>query len=167
MQSRQQKNIMIKIDIGCGSEGRKDWINVDAGNYKNITSTDPYLNEYPNEYADEIYSSLLLGYFSLPDAKILLQCWWETLKPAGKLELVTHNFKRMVQLYVEKNRPVEDISELMFGRMNMNNEFIYHRSVYDYNSLRKLLVSAGFTDVIELDTPPPHVKLRVSCIKNG
>jgi hypothetical protein len=39
----------------------------------------------------------------------------------------------------------------MYGKMKMLNNTIYHKTIYDFNSLKNLLTICGFYGIIEYD----------------
>jgi hypothetical protein len=66
----------------------------------------------------------------------------------------------MAELYIEKNEPLSSFLGPLYGRMVMNNSFIYHKTVYDFDSLEDVLKDTGFKNVHEYDwrVTEPHNK---------
>jgi len=92
------------------------------------------------------------------------------LKPGGTLRLAVPDFEAIVRVY-QKYNDIEHRGILgpLFGRMGIDKtvmvshspdeiahpttitDYIYHRTVYDFNSLKKLLESVGFKNVKRYD----------------
>jgi hypothetical protein len=69
------------------------------------------------------------------------------LVPGGILRLAVPNFEAMANLYVENKCNLQQIIGPMYGRMKMDDSYIYHKTVYDKSSLSELLLSAGFKNI--------------------
>jgi len=74
----------------------------------------------------------------------VLQEWYRVLKPGGKLRLAVPDFAQMASLYMEKKYPLESFLGPLYGKMKMDDETIYHKTVYDFDSLAKLITEVGF-----------------------
>lgn len=139
---------MVKINMGCGKRNfGKDWIHVDGDrSYEHVDTSDIYLSFIENEKVDLIYASHFIEYFDRKEVLVLLNAWYNKLKPGGVLRLSVPNFPQLVKVY----RETQDINTILgplFGHMEMGGKSIYHKTVYDYVSLRELLMSIGFKDI--------------------
>jgi predicted SAM-dependent methyltransferase len=144
----------MKFNVGCGWRNfGKDWIHVDAGDYEHLQSTDIYLNDYEDGCADVIYASHIIEYFDRDEIKELLQSWERVLKSDGVLRIAVPNFSVIVSLYIKGYEPyeLEDFLGPLYGKMRMGKDTIYHKTVYDFNSLKKTLENVGFKDVSHYD----------------
>ena len=63
----------------------------------------------------------------------------KVLKPNAKLRLAVPNFESIVKIYSMKEYSLDNCLGLLYGKMPMSNETIYHRTTYDYKSLNNLL----------------------------
>jgi len=54
-------------------------------------------------------------------------------------------------LYQQGEIKLEQILGPLYGKMKMGDQTIYHKIVYDYASLSKLLTECGFRDVFEYE----------------
>jgi len=137
----------MKLHLGCGKRNfGPEWIHIDGGNfehlsYKNITD----LSQFNNESVDLIYASHVIEYFDREEVIPLLQEWKRVLKKGGVLRLAVPNFSIMCNLYIKGVYGNDRFLGSLYGKMKMNNNFIYHKTVYDEESLKEVLVSIGFS----------------------
>ena len=144
--------MQTKLNIGAGPTNfGSDWIHIDAANYKHITENDIYLYKWPKESVDLIYSSHTLEYFSWHTAFKVLTEWKRTLKLGGILYLAVPDFEAMAKLYISKKCKLQDIIGPLYGRMQSNRKWIYHKTVYDYEKLYELLNEVGYKNINKYD----------------
>lgn len=153
----------MKINIGCGWRNfGKDWIHIDGGDYDHLDYKDVTKLEYEDNSVDLVYASHLLEYFDRDEVRYILKEWIRVLKPGGILRLAVPNFEAIAQLYVLSTRKkshktdekfkgmqtynLENFLGPLYGKMSMGDETIYHKTVYDYNSLKYLVGQFGMKD---------------------
>lgn len=142
---------MVKYNVGCGWRNfGHDWFHVDGGNYQHVANHDVSLSQSPDGIADLIYSSHMIAYFSTDELQHLLSNWYRVLKPGGILEIATPDFSKLALLH-SKGVSLDRLIGPLYGKMNMNDEAIYHKIVYDFYSLKNILLQAGFVDVYKYD----------------
>jgi len=146
----------MKLHLGCGRRDFKGWVNVDLIDLPHINhkTSIENLGMFDNECADIIYSSHTLEYFDRFQVLDVLTEWRRVLKFNGILRLAVPNFKALMEVYIQ----TDDLSNIlgpMYGRMNIHtpleNKCIYHKTIYDFNSLEKVLTDVGFENVREYD----------------
>jgi len=136
----------MKLHLGCGKRDfGNDWVHIDGGEFNHIQSHDIINLDYKN--VDVIYASHVLEYFDRDEAKEVLLKWIECLKDGGILRLAVPDFECIAQLYTSKQYPLSSFLGPLYGKMDMGDEKIYHKTVYDYNSLKSLLITCGFKNV--------------------
>lgn len=142
-------NKSIKINMGCGWRNfGKDWIHIDSGNYEHLDySSITELKQFSNESVDLIYASHVVEYFDREQVNDLLQEWMRVLKLGGILRIAVPNFEEISRLYTSGEYPLENFVGLLYGKMPMGEETIYHKTVYDYNSLKRKLEENKFTNI--------------------
>ena len=144
----------MKLNVGCGwRDFGDDWIHVDGGDYPHLQSTDIYLNDYEKNCSEVIYASHVVEYFDREEIKELLSSWKRVLKSGGILRVSVPNFAAIVSLYVKGYEPyeLEDFLGPLYGKMRMGKDTIYHKTAYDFKSLKKILEEAGFKKVRHYD----------------
>jgi predicted SAM-dependent methyltransferase len=138
----------IKLHLGCGWRNfGPDWIHIDGGDYSHLQFNDITKLPFNDGIVDVIYASHVIEYFDRTEIKTVLQEWYRVLRPGGTLRLAVPDFLKLMWLYQD----TKDLSKILgplFGQMPMGNETIYHKTVYDFNSLKELLESLGFSNII-------------------
>tara|TARA_R110002012_G_scaffold282422_1_gene472136 strand:+ start:4106 stop:4648 length:543 start_codon:yes stop_codon:yes gene_type:complete len=140
---------MIKINMGCGwRDFGKDWVHIDSGEYDHLDYVSIIdLQQFDNNSVDLIYASHVIEYFDRQEIPSLLKEWRRVLKPGGILRIAVPNFLEISRLYTEEKYPLDRFVGLLYGRMNMGKQKIYHKTTYDFESLRKVLQENMFKDV--------------------
>ena len=138
-------NKPVKYHIGCGWRNfGEDWIHVDGGDYDHLDSKDITLATVASDSADLIYASHLIEYFDRQEIEPILTGWKRVLRPEGVLRLAVPDFFKMAELYCNSSYSLEDFLGPLYGRMEMGDRVIYHKTTYDILSLKELLLSQGF-----------------------
>tara|TARA_B100000287_G_scaffold132704_1_gene124771 strand:- start:2044 stop:2637 length:594 start_codon:yes stop_codon:yes gene_type:complete len=138
----------VRFNIGCGwRDFGKDWIHIDGGDYDHLDSDDIFIKEYESNSADLIYSSHFIEYLDREEVIPLLKRWKEVLKPNGVMRLAVPNFEVYSNLYSSGEYPLDNFLGVLYGKMPMGDETIYHKTVYDFDSLKTLLESIGMREV--------------------
>ena len=146
------KNKMIKINLGCGWRNfGKDWHHIDGGSYDHLDSNDIFNLPFEDNSVDLIYASHVIEYFDREEITLILLGWKDKLKSGGTLRLAVPNFEVMSRLYQEGKYSLDSFLGPLYGKMEMGNETIYHKTTYDYNSLSSTLYSVGFNNVRKWD----------------
>ena len=138
---------MIKLHLGCGKRDfGPDWVHIDGADFPHIVSNNITKLEFENESVDLIYTSHTLEYFDRDEVIEVLKEWNRVLKPGGVLRVAVPDFESMVSLYT-KGYELERFLGPMYGKMDMGDIKIYHKTCYDFKSLKKVLETNGFTDI--------------------
>tara|TARA_B100001250_G_C19733948_1_gene759881 strand:+ start:799 stop:1335 length:537 start_codon:yes stop_codon:yes gene_type:complete len=138
----------VRFNIGCGwRDFGKDWIHIDGGDYDHLDSDDIFIKEYESNSADLIYSSHFIEYLDREEVIPLLERWKEVLKPNGVLRLAVPNFEVYANLYSSGEYPLDNFLGVLYGKMPMGDETIYHKTVYDFHSLKSLLKNIGMKEI--------------------
>lgn len=146
----------LRLHLGCGKRVIPGFVNIDIADFKHIhhkTSIDK-LDMIEDDSVDLIYCSHAFEYFDRQEAVKVLDEWYRVLKDGGILRLAVPDFHKLVKLYLAYDVDLEDILGPLYGRMEIctpRRKVIYHRTVYDFTSLRNLLRSAGFIGVFQYD----------------
>ena len=148
----------IKLHLGCGKRYIPGFVHVDLADLPHI-DYQHQVNKLPmfaDNSASLIYASHVFEYFDCRQAIEVLAEWRRILKPAGILRLAVPDFPALVKIY-EQTKDLNYILGPLYGRMSVktkdkSNEIIcYHKAVYDFSSLKKLLEENGFRDVCRYD----------------
>ena len=140
----------MKINLGCGKRNfGEDWIHIDGENYSHVDSNDIVNFNYSN--LDLIYASHVIEYFDRYEIIEILKKWKSKLKINGILRLAVPDFEIINKLYFNKKFNLDSFLGPLYGRMKMNGEYIYHKTVYDEKSLIDLLKKVGFSKIQKWD----------------
>jgi predicted SAM-dependent methyltransferase len=145
---------MIKLHLGCGKRNLNGWTHVDVADYQHIdirTSLDD-LSAFSDSTVDRIYCSHALEYFDRLEAERALSEWRRVLIPGGWIYVAVPDFSALTRIFAV-SQDLDTILGPLFGRMMLGNSsnFIYHKTVYDDSSLRKLLAKSGFENIEKYD----------------
>lgn len=139
---------MIKINIGCGWRNfGKEWIHIDGGDYEHLDYKDITRLEFADNSVDLIYASHVIEYFDQEQIKEIFKEWKRVLKKQGTLRIAVPNFQAMAQLYCDKKISLKQILGPLYGKMKMGENLIYHKTVYDFDTIKTLLIECGFNNV--------------------
>jgi len=102
-----------------------------------------------DESCDLIYTSHAFEYFDRFQAVDVLREWHRVLRNGGELLIAVPDFPKLIMVY-QRTNDLGSIIGPLFGRWQVGNEeFIYHRTVWDFATLSGALIQAGFGEVEE------------------
>ena len=141
-----------KLHLGCGKRDfGPEWIHIDSALFPHVTHTNVRKLPFKDSTVDVIYASHLIAYFDRYEILDVLNEWKRAMKPGGILRLATPDFWRMIRLYNDSRIKLDDIHGPLYGRMEMNGKIIYHKTTYDFPTLSRYLMLAGFKNVRRYD----------------
>ncbi len=148
----------IKLHLGCGKRYIPGFVHIDIDKHPHIDHVRNIfdLSIFEDNSVDLIYSCGTLEYFDREEVVNVLKEWKRVLKNNGILRLSVPDFESIVKVY-KKYNDLDGIGILgpLYGRIKINTEegekVICHKTVYDFNSLKKLLESVGFKNVRKYD----------------
>lgn len=136
-----------KVHLGCGPRTfGASWEHIDGGVYPHVRSHDIQNLPFGDATASIVYASHVIEYFDRNDVLDVLREWKRVLMPGGILRVAVPDFAVMVKLYQEGLSLYQLLGPL-YGRMDMAGTMIYHKTVYDFDSLQYVLTCAGFENV--------------------
>lgn len=140
----------MKVHIGCGKRFIPGWYHIDGADFEHINSPDYTLRYEDDNSIEVIYASHFLEYFSREEAFHLLGIWQQRLKPNGIIRLAVPDFDALF-LAIARGFGIDNLIGPIYGRMKLGEQEIYHKTVYDFDSLKKILEAVGFNDVRRYD----------------
>ena len=147
----------MKLHLGCGKRNfGEDWIHIDGGEFPHLHSHNIVDLPFDNESIDLIYVSHVIEYFDREEIKEVLNKWYSKFKKGGILRVAVPDFQTIAELYVDMigvqdEYPLEYFLGPLYGKIKLNNNIIYHKTVYDYNSLKIVLENDGFKNLCYWD----------------
>jgi predicted SAM-dependent methyltransferase len=152
-------NKSLKLHLGCGKRFLPGYTHIDLDKHPHIDyyhdiKTLPILSDAS---VDEIYTCGTFEYFDrVGEVQEVLFEWKRVLRRGGLLRLSVPDFEGIVRVYQE-NRDVDGIGILgpIFGRIEIDTlegkKVLFHKTVYDYQSLCEILGKAGFKRIRRYD----------------
>ena len=151
----------MKLHLGCGKRNfGEDWVHIDGGTHEHLHSRDITTLPFEGGTVELVYASHVLEYFDREEAVDVLKEWKRVLVPEGTLRVAVPDFEAMVRLYVETSASLDKFLGPLYGKMNMGDKKIYHKTVYDEYSLKALLFENGFRNIVLYnwrDTEHSHI----------
>ena len=147
----------IKLHLGCGSKYIPGFIHVDLGDYDHIDHCADMrdLSMFEAESVSLIYVCHALEYFDRLEVNSVLLEWNRVLKKGGVLRISVPDFASVVAIYQKYgDLDHQGILGPMYGRwQNSNsNDNLYHKTVYDFGSIEKVLLKNDFRSVQRYDS---------------
>lgn len=158
-----QKKVIKRLNLSCGNDIRKGYINIDLYNQKADLSCDVRKLPYKDGTIDEIFASHIIEHFNYYEAKEVLKEWKRVLKKGGKLIIETPDFLESCKKFVLLS---PDDQPKMFGHFFAKSwvEGETHKFLYTKRELYITLTSLGF--IVDFEEPTMHIlnpNIRAVC----
>ncbi len=168
----------LLINVGCGDKGLHGWVNIDGARAPGVTCVFDCRKSLPSEAnsARAIYAEHFFEHLDrFEEAPYFLASCRRTLRPGGRIRIVVPDAGRIVRAYCASGwSAMADVSPYVPSaqpdangtKMDVINHHFrqdqQHKWAYDFESLRSMLLKAGFTDVIQSAFNESHLpELRI------
>lgn len=156
----------MKVNLGCGGEHKKGYLNVDAFNKtiadKEMKATNLLFEDYS---IDEILMSQVIEHLGIVGSIYTLSECFRVLKTNGKLVIETPDIRESFKIYLNGER--EDRKYILPWIYGVDMPGMQHRFCFPDDLLEEELKKIGFSDIkkshIQFDEHQPI--LRVECEK--
>jgi predicted SAM-dependent methyltransferase len=142
-----------KLHVGCGFTKIKGFINIDA--FKtDATDFVCYIQDLPKYIRSNsvklIYASHIIEHFSRKDSIEVLKMFYDFLTLGGELRISVPDLLRLSEIVKYDNLEFQDM-DLAQGILlgGQDTRYNYHKSIYWYSLMKKILLSIGFKVVSE------------------
>ena len=142
----------IKLHLGCWHRFIPGFIHIDLCDMKHIDykSGIDDLSMFADNSVSLIYASHNFEYFNREEAIKVLKEWGRVLIPSGILRVAVPDFDCLIEVY-HKSQKIENILGPLYGKMETQTQnetlTLYHKTVYNFDSLKEMLTDNGFTNV--------------------
>lgn len=148
----------IKLHLGCGEKCIPGFIHIDLADYPHIDYKRNILDLsiFEDSSVDLVYCCHAAEYFDREEARKVLKEWYRVLKKGGILRVAVPDFEAIVKVYLKYNDlNHRGILGPLYGRMLIKTpegeKIIYHKTVYDFKSVKEVLGSVGFKNIHRYD----------------
>lgn len=147
---------LLKLNLGCWKRNLPGFTNVDLCDMPHIQYKHGVdeLPMFADGVAELIYASHVFEYFDRAKGAEVLKEWFRILAPKGTLRIAVPDFKKIVWLY-NTYHDIQQTLGLLYGKMQIDtvngHKTLYHKTIYDFNSLKQMLEESGFINVREYD----------------
>lgn len=147
--------IKIKLHLGGGNKFIPGFTHIDLADFPHLDYKMHDIRNLPmykDNSVDLIYCSHALQYFDREMAKIALQEWYRILEKGGILRLAVPDFEAITLVYLKYGKDLAHRGILgpLYGKILVG-KHIYHKTTYDFESLKDLLESVKFKNVHKYD----------------
>ena len=139
----------LQLHLGCGKRHIPGFIHIDLDDFPHIDYRHAIdaLPMFADGSVDLIYCCGALQYFDRAQALEALVEWRRVLKPGSLLRLSVPDFEALNAVYGESGE-IDEMLGPLYGRIEIRSldavAVLYHRTAYDYKSLERLCLQAGF-----------------------
>lgn len=147
----------MKLHLGCGKRYIPGFIHIDLNDFPHIDYHHDIrtLTMIESNTVDLIYFCHGIEYFDRIEIVDVLREWKRVLKKGGVLRLAMPDFEALIKVY-KKYKDLDKIIGPLFGRWEIKGkrgkqEVLYHKTVYDFPSVKKVLESQGFSKIKRYD----------------
>lgn len=144
---------MKKLNLGCGYEQPKDWVNVDKLDYgQHVIADVLHVLPFTDDTFDFIMMNHVLQMFHYDELPVVLKEVRRVLKPGGALRIVTPSLDWAIDAFIHADRdyfPIADeLEDTLSGKFTRY--LFWHgdtRCAFNRITLTDLLEKNGFDDV--------------------
>ncbi len=166
------KNNQLKLNLGSGGEEPLEgWLDIDMQVGANILTMrlPEGLKRFSNNSVCHIYTSHFLEHLDYPQSALtFIQECHRILQPGGYLRIVVPGIEKIIRAYVEDDQEFFRVQEqfhpswchskldhLMYA-LQQDGE---HQYGYDFETLKNLLIQAGFQHITQSDYRQSQVEV--------
>jgi len=158
----------MKLNIGCGYNPLKGWLNADISADSAAEKVMPAQNlELADDSVSEIKAQQLIEHLGFFKAKYFLAECWRVLEPGGTLTLETPDIEKTFRIFLAGNHAVKEVAlGWVYGSETPGMNHLY---CFPAELLAALLVEAGFEagEKEEFFFQPSRPALRFRAVKKG
>lgn len=147
----------MKLHLGSSKRFIPGFVHIDLDNYPHIDYRQDIrtLPMIKSNSVELIYFCHGIEYFDRVEIVDVLKEWRRVLKKGGILRLAMPDFEALVAVY-RKYKDLNRVIGPLYGRWEIKKNHgkrlvLYHKTVYDFKSVKVLLEQSGFQNVRRYD----------------
>jgi predicted SAM-dependent methyltransferase len=144
----------LKLNIASGRTGESGWINLDVSTGADIQMDLRRPIPLPAGSAKLIFCEHFCDHLNFPDeiSRFLSECH-RLLEPGGRARFVLHDAEGLLRAVLQRDTRYFEVAEQMSPTIMESVNFLFrfndaHQFLYDYETFERLLLVAGFAQVI-------------------
>ncbi len=154
----------IKLNLGCGTDYKDGWVNIDNNSDNNITKLDLDWDlrnplPYKDNSVDFIYNEHFIEHLTVEEGQTLITDAMRVLKPGGVLRIATPNLATVVERYrsvsIEDDPVIKrfslDFIKTKGERINVEFRNWGHQWLYDLEELERRLREVGCQNIVSAE----------------
>lgn len=140
----------LKLHLGCGHKHIDGFMNVDIRELPTVDMVADVtkLENFSENSVDLIYTAHVLEHIGRREYMEVLKRWYSLLKVGGILRVSVPDFEAVVDHY-NKNKDLSVLRGFLYGGQTYAEN--YHYCTWDFETIKKDLLSIGFKDVYRYD----------------
>lgn len=140
----------MKLHLGCGKLLISDFINIDISGNADMNFDIKNLDIFTDNSIDEIYICHCLEHLSRKEVLCTLLEYKRVLKNGGILRISVPDLDSIISLVKENSDNIHIVTGLLYG--GQKNEYDYHKTGYNFDTLSNILIDIGFDNIQKYDT---------------
>ena len=156
---------VINLNLACGNTRMTGFIGVDITPGERVDVVHDLKKPLPwkDETVSIIFASHIIEHFWYHELDTILKDWCRVLKPKGKLDIWTPNFRMLIKLREAPDKVLNSAMLYMNWRIfNRDREpYDRHNCVLTQRALSQKLIKVGFNKAFELTADSYPVKRYV------
>lgn len=152
------KKRKVMLNVGCGTDYKRSWINIDNNSDNNIDANKLDLNwdlrnplPFPENSVDFIYNEHFIEHLTVEEGQAAVRDFMRVLKPGGVLRMATPDLEITIDKYL--NIPLDkdptirnfhlDFIKTRAERINISFRWWGHKWLYDWEELERRMLEIG------------------------
>lgn len=136
----------MKVHVGCGKVFIPNFIHIDIARFSHIDYVAAF-DKLPffNNSVDLIYCCHALTYYDRYEIPNIMKEWCRVLKPGGIARISVTDFRAVAIIYQLSDADISKVIGPIFGRWEVADQIIYHKTIFDIGSFEQLADKTGFS----------------------
>ncbi|MFC1591402.1 methyltransferase domain-containing protein [Thermodesulfobacteriota bacterium] len=151
-----------KLHLGCGQVHIEEYCNVDITPLPSVDIVDNVatLKKFKKNSIEQIYACHVLEHFDHEEVKVVLNRWFDVLKPGGEIRISVPDIDRIVTIYKSNWEHFQTKGHspwigLIFG--GQADAYDYHKTGFNFCWLSHMMENIGYAEMCEYPHEPHFI----------